>query len=128
MPGGNGTGPMGMGPMTGRAAGYCAGYDRPGYANPVPGRGFGRGAGFGFGRGFGGGGRGWRNQFYATGLTGWQRAGGAWGYPAAAVPPVAPTREQELAALKSQTEYAETELEQMRTRIAELEADKEQKR
>ena len=124
MPGGNGTGPMGMGPMTGRAAGYCAGYDRPGYANPVPGRGFGRGAGFG--RGFGGG-RGWRNRFYATGMPGWQRAGMGWGGFAEAAPP-APTREQELAALKSQTEYADPELESMRKRIAELEADKEQKR
>jgi hypothetical protein len=38
MPGGDGTGPMGMGPMTGRAAGYCAGYPAPGYVNPVPGR------------------------------------------------------------------------------------------
>lgn len=36
MPGGDGTGPMGMGSMTGRGAGYCAGYDTPGYANPVP--------------------------------------------------------------------------------------------
>lgn len=38
MPGGDGTGPMGMGPMTGRGAGYCAGNDVPGYANPLPGR------------------------------------------------------------------------------------------
>jgi len=30
MPGGDGTGPAGMGPMTGRAAGYCAGYPVPG--------------------------------------------------------------------------------------------------
>ena len=40
MPGGDGTGPMGMGPMTGRAAGYGAGYPVPGFMNPVPGRGF----------------------------------------------------------------------------------------
>jgi len=26
MPRGDGTGPWGLGPMTGRAAGYCAGY------------------------------------------------------------------------------------------------------
>jgi len=31
MPWGNGTGPMGYGPMTGRATGYCAGYPTPGY-------------------------------------------------------------------------------------------------
>jgi len=37
MPGGDGSGPAGMGPMTGRAAGYCAGYPVPGYMNPVPG-------------------------------------------------------------------------------------------
>lgn len=59
MPRGDGTGPMGMGPMTGRAAGYCAGFGAPGYVNPGPGWGYGRGRGFGrgfgpgFGRGFG---------------------------------------------------------------------------
>ncbi len=61
MPGGDRTGPGGMGPMTGRAAGFCAGYSVPGYMNPIPGR------GFGFGRG----GFGHRNLYYATGLTGW---------------------------------------------------------
>jgi len=35
MPWGDGTGPMGRGPMTGRGAGFCAGYNVPGYANPV---------------------------------------------------------------------------------------------
>ena len=45
MPGGDGTGPAGMGPMTGRAAGYCAGYPVPGFMNPIPGRGF-SGAGY----------------------------------------------------------------------------------
>ena len=34
MPRGDGSGPAGMGPMTGRAAGYCAGYGAPGYLNP----------------------------------------------------------------------------------------------
>jgi len=38
MPAGNGTGPAGMGPMTGRAAGYCAGYAMPGFMNPMAGR------------------------------------------------------------------------------------------
>jgi len=57
MPFGDRTGPRGMGPMTGRGAGYCAGFSRPGFANPIPGRqwfGFGwRGRGRGRGRGFG---------------------------------------------------------------------------
>lgn len=48
MPGGDGTGPRGEGSRTGRAAGYCAGYSAPGYANPGPrlGLGLGRGRGF----------------------------------------------------------------------------------
>ena len=64
MPGGDGTGPMGYGPLTGRGAGYCRGYGMPGFANPGPGMGrrfMGRrGLGMGFGRGLGHGwGRGW---------------------------------------------------------------------
>jgi hypothetical protein len=46
MPRGNGTGPLGFGPMTGRAAGYCAGYPAPGYMNPVGRRGFWPGGGY----------------------------------------------------------------------------------
>jgi len=57
MPWGDGTGPLGLGPMTGRAAGYCAGFPVPGYMNPWGLRGF----GFGFGRGWG---RGWWWRFY----------------------------------------------------------------
>ena len=58
MPRGDGTGPGGLGPMTGRAAGYCAGYSVPGFMNPSGGRlglgfGYGRGYGRGFGRGYG---------------------------------------------------------------------------
>ena len=48
MPFGDGTGPRGMGPMTGRRAGYCAGFAVPGFANPAGGR-----LGLGFGRGWG---------------------------------------------------------------------------
>ena len=66
MPGGDRTGPAGRGPMTGRAAGYCAGYPVPGYANPSgPGYGHGFGYGRGFGRGYWGRGRGfWRRDYY----------------------------------------------------------------
>jgi len=46
MPWGDRTGPAGLGPMTGRAAGYCAGYSVPGHLNPISGRGF-----YGVGRG-----------------------------------------------------------------------------
>jgi len=50
MPRGDGTGPRGMGMMSGRRAGYCAGFGMPGYANPIPGRGMGMGFGRGMGR------------------------------------------------------------------------------
>ncbi|HUU19456.1 MAG TPA: DUF5320 domain-containing protein [Sedimentisphaerales bacterium] len=38
MPFGDSTGPTGLGPMTGRAAGFCAGFPVPGYINPVVGK------------------------------------------------------------------------------------------
>ena len=55
MPRGNGMGPLGQGPMTGRGAGFCAGYGVPGYMNPQGRRGMGfrRGMGRGMGRGAG---------------------------------------------------------------------------
>jgi hypothetical protein len=133
MPGGNRSGPLGWGSMTGRAAGYCAGNPTPGFANPIPGRGFGRG----FGRGWGisrGGGWGRRNRFYATGLAGWQRA--AYGYPtyggfvprampyaAPYYPPYqqGPSQEDELNELKYEAEYLENALEGVKKRLAELE-------
>jgi len=55
MPGGDRTGPMGRGPMTGRADGLCAVYPNPRYITPGYGQGFGRGRGVG--RGFWGRGR-----------------------------------------------------------------------
>lgn len=127
MPGGDGTGPMGQGPRTGRGAGYCSGYNMPGYANPLPGQGFwGRGPGRG-GR-MGGGGRGRRNWFYATGLTGWQR--GCFPFPQQ-VPPVNPvrefTREQELNVLQTDLQRLERHTEQLRRRIDELTAAETQK-
>ncbi|MBN2512696.1 MAG: DUF5320 domain-containing protein [Sedimentisphaerales bacterium] len=116
MPGGDGTGPMGMGPMTGRAAGYCGGYVMPGYANYGMGRGFiGRGGGFG-GRG---GGRGWRNWYYATGLPGWARFSG---YPSGFS--AAPTAEQEHQALKQQAQYLADSLDMINKRIEELQKSK----
>jgi len=77
MPGRDQTGPNGQGPLTGRGFGDCNEVLRSvgrtlggGF-----GAGFGRGFGgaFGRGRGFGPGGRGQRNVYRQTGLTGWQR-------------------------------------------------------
>jgi len=125
MPGGDKTGPLGAGPMTGRGAGFCAGYDVPGYMNPSFGRGFGRGRGGGFGRGFQGGGRGWRHQYYATGVPGWARG---YGYPYPVASPVgsgtpvsAKTfQAEELAYLKEQARYFRGALEDIEKRVNEL--------
>jgi hypothetical protein len=81
----------------------------PGYMNPIPGRRF----GMGFGRG--GGGRGWRNRFYATGLPGWIRCG--W----YAAPYQNPNPELEKQALKNQADFLQSELEQIKKRLSELE-------
>jgi hypothetical protein len=96
-----------MGPMTGRGAGYCAGSDVPGYANPMPGRGLGLGWGRGrwFRRGRGRGG-------------GWGR--GRFGYaPAWGAPPPA----QEVGFLKSQAEWLKAQLDAIGRRITELEQE-----
>ena len=123
MPGGDGTGPGGLGPMTGRGAGYCAGYPVPGFMNPIPGRGFG-----GWGRG---GGWGRRNWFYGTGLAGsqppgmgWPAFGGPGPYVMPGAMPFAPTMapEQELDALKGQEEYLADALEGIKKRMEELES------
>ena len=121
MPGGDRTGPMGQGPMTGRAAGYCTGSPMPGSMNPAPGRGFGN---WGRGRGFwgGGGGRGWRHRFCAQGMPG--RAGGGWGFgpPASYGAPFGPsmTKEQEIELLREQANHFNRSLEDIKGRIEEL--------
>ncbi|MBU0617264.1 MAG: DUF5320 domain-containing protein [Planctomycetes bacterium] len=103
MPGGDGTGPAGQGPMTGRAGGYCAGYGMPGYLNFGPGRGF-WGRGWRRGRG---GGRGW----------------GRWRLPDSAMWGAVPLpAEQEAQLLKAQAQDLEDTLNGIRRRIAGLEA------
>jgi hypothetical protein len=112
MPWGDRTGPWGLGPMTGRAAGYCAGYPVPGYMNPIPGFGWGFGFGRGWGRGFGRGFRRWLWTYpwygyqppytaygpgYAYGLP-YMTYGWGYGYPWSAYPtpryPYSPTTYQ----------------------------------
>ena len=103
MPRGDRTGPYGAGPMTGRAAGYCAGYSVPGYWNPR----------FGYGRGYG---RGWGRGWYAYPPA----------YPQVMQPP---TKEQEVTDLENyhkdlvaEKEGLEKEIEDIKTQIEELKA------
>lgn len=123
MPFGDETGPAGMGPMTGRAAGFCAGYDVPGYLNPVPGRRFGGGRGMGRRRGMERG-RGWRHGYYATRQPGWsyptQTPYGRVAPPAGGQPVSEPTREQELEMLKQQAQHFENALRNINERISAL--------
>lgn len=107
MPRGNGTGPMGAGPMTGRVTGYCAGFAAPGFANFIGGGGLGRGMGQS-GRGGGRGMRfGFRNRFYAP--------------EAVQTPAISADQEKEY--LANEAKALENELETVKKRLNEL-ADK----
>jgi hypothetical protein len=119
MPAGDRTGPAGFGPMTGRAAGYCAGYPVPGYANPVGGRGY-----FGYGRGRRGGGRGWgRGHGYGMGFP-YVAPGypypGFYGY-GYTYPPSQITPDTEMKMLKDQADFMQKEVSAINERIKELE-------
>lgn len=107
MPRGDGTGPMGMGRMTGRGAGFCAGFPTPGYSNPISNR-------YGFGRG-----RGFRRMFYATGLTGWER----FGYPS--YPDINEEVADEKEFLNQQVEYLEDQLQQIKKRLSKFKENDE---
>ena len=131
MPGGDGTGPAGMGPMTGRAAGYCAGYSVPGYMNPIPG-----GGGFGYGYGRGGWGRGrgrggGRGRGFGRGRGwGWSGAypnpnpnayGAPYNAPAYGYPYMPePTAKEEMNMLKDQAQMLKKQLEDIQDRISTL--------
>ena len=93
--------------MTGRGAGWCAGYDAPGYANPQPGQGLGRGRG-GKGRGQGrgrgpGGGR-------------WGNAGQQW-VPDGPTGPAQLAPVDELTALQQQQQTLKTQLNRIEERL-----------
>ncbi len=118
MPGGDGTGPWGLGPMTGRRMGYCAGTGMPGYAY---------GAGFGgFGRGRGGFGRGARGMGMGYGRGAWWGAGVV---PPVAYPGVPAISDEDLLknekmALENQFKYFQNALADIEARMKELESRK----
>lgn len=95
MPGGDRTGPQGLGARTGRGLGDCGVTDQPRL-----------GFGFGFGRG-----RGWRNWARATGQPGWMRFG--WGG-------ATPAPVDESALLKAQADQLQAQLDAVQQRLTEL--------
>ena len=106
MPRGDGTGPRGLGPMTGRGAGYCAGYSVAGFMNPYAGR---LGLGFGYGRGF------W--PAYPYPIASPMPYGGGFYQPAA-------EPKQEMEMLAEEAKALKEELEAINKRITELEETK----
>ena len=123
MPRGDRRGPAGFGPMTGRGAGFCAGYPVPGYMNPAW-RVWPRGAGYGFGPGFGRG-RGWRWHAYATGLPYWVRGDPLFdpmaAYPAAELEP-----KYEAEILAQDAKILKEQLKQIEARLEELEKEEKE--
>ncbi len=115
MPRGDGTGPTGMGAMTGRAAGYCAGTGMPGFANFAPGRGL--GMNFGRMRSFGGGRRN-QNRFYATGMSNRMQLG-EYAAPYRTVDPGV-----EKQALRGQAAVLQSELDFIKKRLEEIDSEK----
>ena len=104
MPGFDRSGPMGGGPMTGGARGYC----NSGYA------GYGRPAGYGRGMGYGrsyGAGRGFRRGYGGRGAP----------YAPAVVSGYAPGPADELNDLKQQADSIKNTLDAISSRIAEIE-------
>lgn len=139
MPRGDGTGPNGMGPMTGRAAGYCAGFSTPGYMNPAIGGGMGRGMAWGRGGGMGRGMAWGRGGGFGRGA--WGRGGGfgrgyavpAGGYsPVQAIGPVVAERD-EASYLQNEKTFLERQLDDLKSALKSVdsrlnELDKETKK
>ncbi|MCK4912421.1 MAG: DUF5320 domain-containing protein [Candidatus Omnitrophica bacterium] len=112
MPGGDRAGPMGMGPMTGQVAGYCASYSLPEYAKPIYGFGefgYGRRWGRGLGRGLG-----FQGAVYVYGNS----------YLADPYYRSEPSSGQEAQMLKEQAIAMQEEISAINSRIKELETGK----
>jgi hypothetical protein len=103
MPGFDGTGPAGTGPMTGWGRGFCGAYGTRGFYR-----------GFGFRYGWGGRGGEWRHRAVFPGW-GW----GWFGWPPYG-PAYAPV--DELAVLKEEAAWLKGELDAVEQRINELES------
>jgi hypothetical protein len=114
MPGRNRTGPMGMGPMTGRGAGWCTGYAGRKVNYPTAGPGY--GMGFGRGRGFGGGGHMGRGFGWGGGMR-FGGYGAPYGYQAYA--PQDPAMERQ--ALANQAKALQAELDWIQKRLEDIE-------
>lgn len=115
MPAGDGTGPQGTGPRSGRGAGFCSGYDQPGFTSAgggwrAAGRGFGRAAGWGAGRG-------WRAAGWGRGVSG----RGSWFPPQTAA--YTPDPDAETQTLEQQANWLKTQLQSIENRLSDLKSE-----
>ena len=111
MSAGDRTGPMGQGPGTGRALGFCSGYDDPGFTKGY-GTGMGRRYGFGRSRGRGMGYGGGRNSNWP--LTGFHHER-PWTQTI--------SRDDEVSMLKAQAENLKRYQQDIEKRLKELEKE-----
>ncbi|MGB9824962.1 MAG: DUF5320 domain-containing protein [Candidatus Hydrothermia bacterium] len=99
MPFGDGTGPFGMGPGTGRRMGFCHRYNSSGCTKPWPRLGSGKMCGFSFGSAFGS-----RRSFHPF---------------CRDYPDISPSSEKEI--LMEQAKFLENQLKAIKERIEKLE-------
>jgi hypothetical protein len=114
MPRGDRTGPSGLGPGTGRAFGYCYGYDSPGFTKG-PGRGMGRGYGFGRGMGMGRGMGFGRGRYFGPAYPGLYQSGDPWRQPM--------SKDEEIKFLKSEADVLKRSQKDIEKRLGELEKE-----
>ena len=106
MPGGDRTGPLGRGSMTGRGLGFCSGSTTPGYTNPSYGRGFGRG---------------FRRGYWGRGRSFWWRD-----YKPEPYYPTAQTKEDEKIYLENMIKSLEEDINAIKERIKDLSKEKKE--
>jgi len=110
MPRGDGTGPMGAGPMTGRGMGLCTGYRSGGFANS--------------GRGFFGAGRGGRPYGGGRGM-GFSNYQGCWNNAPQEYAPI--SAEDEKRYVSEEINELERKLQELKKHMADLDAASKKK-
>ena len=108
MPAGDRTGPRGIGQMTGRGVGYCAGLGAPGFANAMGSRGAGKGG---------------RHGRHCCGSATGQAGRGRFGFATTQSRPLfdqSMTKERKAELLKNQAEALQSELDAVQKRLEEI--------
>ncbi|QEN06595.1 hypothetical protein EXM22_00795 [Oceanispirochaeta crateris] len=111
MPKGDRRGPNGMGPMTGRGAGFCNGSSTPGFINSGFAGGYGLGRGAGRGRGF--------DRSYGVGFGRGMGRGLGMGYQAYSAAPEY-LKDNEKGYLENEVSYLKDQLKTLENRLSEI--------